>query len=172
MIARRSEFCSRIETSLDSVISASGLELPSVRLRYRPSPALPRSGWQTVLEELDRLAPREIAEGRVLAGPHRDALEITWDGIEISKIASAGEKKIFGLLLCAARGRLLAELGRQSIVLLDDIDAELDHERLETAWGLFEFSPQVVASSCHRAVLETLGEVSFWHLESGSIASS
>lgn len=114
---------------------------------------------------------RELENGRVLIGPHRDQLVITWDGVEISKIASAGEKKLTGILLCAARGAVLSQAGRQPIVLLDDIDAELDSDRLQAAWNLFLSAPQVVATTCHESVREMLADTRVWGLESGTLAA-
>lgn len=171
LIGRRSQFVDEVESSLRSTLAESGLELPPIELRYRPSPNLDVFTSESILEELDRLLGREVEERRVLAGPHRDEVEISWNGVEVSSIASAGEKKLLGILLSAARGRLLTDIGRPPIVLLDDIDAELDRHRLASAWELFSFAPQIIATSCHEAVRETLPDARFWSLEEGKIAS-
>jgi len=172
LIARRCRFLEELESTLLSTLAKSTLELPAIGLRYRPSPNLEDPTAESIMGEFDRLLGRELEEGRVLSGPHRDEVEITWNGVEASKIASAGEKKLLGLLLSAARGRLLSDAGRRPIVLLDDIDAELDRRRLRAVWPLFSFASQIVATSCHDAILETLPEARFWRLRKGAIGCS
>ena len=171
LIGRRASFASLLQESLTETIEASGLGIPDVRLRYNPSPAVSEATAERLYDAFSRSSVRETEEGRVLLGPHRDELVITWGGFEISKIASAGEKKLVGILLCAARGRVLSKAGRHPVVLLDDVDAELDPERLAVAWNLFSSSPQIVATTCHESVIDTLPEAHIWRLETGSIRS-
>jgi DNA replication and repair protein RecF len=172
LINRRASFVEALSTSLASIIDGSGLEIPELRLAYRPSPSLAKVTAQTVFESLSQKAYREIEDRKVLVGPHRDELVISWGGVEISKVASAGEKKLVGILLCAARGGVLKQAGREPIVLLDDVDAELDPDRLLTAWRLFDSAPQIIATTCHEQVQETLSEAHVWRLDSGLLRSS
>jgi DNA replication and repair protein RecF len=169
LMSGREEYVRDLERELNSTLDSSDLDLPPIGLEYRPSLKVTESAPETVLVAIEELRVRETREGRPVAGPHRDDLEISWNGTEISKIASAGEKKIAGILLCAARGRLLEKDGRRPIVLLDDVDAELDGIRLESAWELFSGARQVLASSCHEAVGEHLSGARIWSLENGRI---
>ena len=171
LIGRRQSFVASLMRQLRSIVEESDLDLPQIRLRYRPSPSLAEPSSASLFEAFESMARRERDEARVLVGPHRDQLEIIWGDTEISKIASAGEKKLVGILLCAARGRVLSEAGRQPIALLDDIDAELDRDRLQAAWKLYNSLPQVIATTCHEAVQESLEETRIWRLESGTIAA-
>ena len=171
LMTRRSDFVDKLARCLESIVEAVEIDLPEVSIRYRPSLPLLEATAEHVLLALEAERHREIEQQRALVGPHRDELEISWGGIEISKIASAGEKKLFGILLCAARGRVLSEVGRAPIVLLDDVDAELDRERLTALWRLLGSSPQIIASTCHGAVIEALSEVEVWALQQGSIGA-
>jgi DNA replication and repair protein RecF len=168
----RETYVRELQRELNSTLDSIDLALPPVDLEYRPSLKVTEPTTEAVLMAVEELRRRETEEGRPVAGPHRDELEIGWNGIEISKIASAGEKKIAGILLCAARGRLLEKDGRRPIVLLDDVDAELDGERLGAAWKLFSGARQVLASSCHNAVEQHLSGARIWHLENGRISAS
>jgi DNA replication and repair protein RecF len=168
----RERYVCELQEELNSTLDSVGLDLPPVGLEYRPSLKVTEPTKEAVLVAFQQLHTRETEEGRPVAGPHRDELEISWNGIEISKIASAGERKIAGILLCAARGRLLEKDGRRPIVLLDDVDAELDGNRLGAAWKLFSGARQVFASSCHDAVEEHLPGARIWHLENGRITPS
>ena len=88
---------------------------------------------------------------------------------DIGRSASAGERKLFGLVLTAARRRILVAGGREPIVLLDDLDATLDVRHLEAAWRLFEGAPQVVASSADPKIGSRFEGVETWRLEDGRI---
>jgi DNA replication and repair protein RecF len=169
LIGRRADFVAALASSLESIVSQSQVDLPPVELRYLPSPAVGVATGHDLLQVLESKAVREREERRILVGPHLDKLEISWAGVDISRIASAGEKKLVGILLCAARGQVLSEVGRKPIILLDDVDAELDRERLLAAWKLFDSAPQIVATTCHTSVPNVLSEARVWQLESGSI---
>ena len=84
-------------------------------------------------------------------------------------MSSAGERKAFGLLLTAARGRVLAARERPPILLLDDLDAELDDGRLERLWSLFSAFPQVLASSTREDLAQRLGGLTRRRLAEGSL---
>ena len=171
LIDRRQTFVDELSRCLESIVENSGLDIPDVRLEYRPSPTLPEISPESLFREFDSKSAREMDERRVLVGPHRDDLLISWGGTEVSKVASAGEKKLVGILLCAARGKVLTEAGREPIVLLDDVDAELDSNRLVAAWRLFRSAPQIVATTCHEQVQNTLSQARVWRLESGLLSA-
>ena len=114
---------------------------------------------------------RELEQRTTTAGPHRDELKLLWGGHEVRRVGSAGERKAFGLLLTAARGRVLAARERSPILLLDDLDAELDDTRLERLWGLFSEFPQVLASSTREDLARRLGGLTRWRLADGSLAA-
>ena len=71
----------------------------------------------------------ERRERRPLVGPQRDEVRIAWGAHSVRKVGSAGERKVLGLLLTAARGRVLRRFDRSPIYLLDDADSELDEGR-------------------------------------------
>ncbi len=147
------------------------LELGPVELLYRPSPPSEPSA-PAVLEALRDTANEERRQRRPLLGPHRDDLEVRWRGRGLRRAASAGEKKLLGMALTAARGRLLAAAGRQPLYLLDDADGDLDRGHLEAAWRLFEGVGQVVATS-HRAQAWAAAEgVRKWRLEGGRLEAA
>jgi DNA replication and repair protein RecF len=138
LIALRKAYVERLSAALERVVAASALNLPQIRLSYRPSPADGDQSDEHLLKELEAVRGRETSEERPLIGPHRDQLTILWGDFDLMRVASAGEKKLFGVLLSAARGEVLEDAGRRPIFLIDDIDAELDPERIGHLWSLFE----------------------------------
>jgi DNA replication and repair protein RecF len=69
--------------------------------------------------------------GHSLVGPHRDDLEILFDGRDLRKFGSAGQQR--GALLVLQLANLAvyhATRGEYPLFLLDDLDAELDYKRI------------------------------------------
>lgn len=172
-IARlRSSYAVRLAERAAEVISASGLELPPVELSYRPSPAAALEGVGAIAAALDRVRERERERRMPLVGPHRDELEIRWGGHEVKRVASAGERKLIGLVLTAARCRTLEEAGRRPVLLLDDLDTELDPERLRAVWSLLHGGGQRLVSSNRRAVWKALELDVVERVENGRVRSA
>ncbi len=167
LIELRGAYTAELGTAFSELVAASGLELPALELRYRPSPGGDPGRVRAALEEL---AAREREAGQPLAGPHRDELTLLWGGgHEVRRVSSAGERKAFGLLLTAARGRVLAAHGRPPVVLLDDLDAELDERRLERLWSVFADYHQVLASSTREGLAGRLAGLNRWRLAGGGL---
>ena len=86
---------------------------------------------ELISERLDMRIQAELAAGRALIGPHRDEMELTFDGRDLRKYGSAGQQSSALLLLQLANvGVFHATRGEYPLFLLDDIDAELDYRRV------------------------------------------
>ena len=167
LVLLRRRHARRLGKALTDVVEGGGLELGGVELRYRPSLDPGEGGAEAVLKRLEEARETERRQRKPLIGPHRDDLEVLWQGRGLRRAASAGEKKVLGLALTAARGRLLESAGRQPVYLLDDADGDLDRRRLAAAWDLFREAPQVVATSHRPEAWEAVGGVLTRRLESG-----
>ena len=82
----------------------------------------------------------ELARGVSLAGPHRDELRLTVDGMEAASFASRGQTRSAALALkLAEAGHLRERRGEEPALLMDDVLSELDAGRrlhvLESAAG-------------------------------------
>jgi DNA replication and repair protein RecF len=87
-------------------------------------------GWNTELsftETLETSFDKDTYKGFTSFGPHRADLEISHNGILVQNSFSRGQQK---LLVCAMRlaqiSHLKSENNQQSILLVDDLAAELD----------------------------------------------
>ncbi len=170
LVRARAAYADRLEPALSAVLAELDCGLPAVTLRYRPSPERGGGRPEETLAALEEARGRELDRRRPLVGPHRDELELEWGGLPARRVASAGERKLLGLALAAARGRILAELGRPPIYLLDDLDSELDGGRLRAAWGAFGGAGQVFATSNRGDLGGRLGAAFEWRLEAGKVA--
>jgi len=148
-IARgRDELVARVDEGLQRLAGEHAPALPPLGLRYRPSTAAALDGEAALAAELAAAAGAERARRQALVGPHRDEIELLWDGAAARGAASAGERKALGLLVLAALAGRLADAGREPALLLDDADSELDRARLATLVPAFgRFSRLLVTSN-------------------------
>lgn len=85
--------------------------------------------------QLERVAEREAARGMTLAGPHRDDLRFTTvsaDGqpLDLRTYGSGGQQRTAAIALRMVEAETIRETrGRESVILLDDVFAELDPGR-------------------------------------------
>jgi DNA replication and repair protein RecF len=171
----RAEWVERLAARLGEALEAAGRDFPPITLRYEPSPVSALAGADAAAESFAAAAADEIRLGRPCIGPHLDRLSILWGGVEVSRVASAGERKALGLLLAAAQAALLAGAGKAPTLLADDVDAELDLDVLRPLWRVLTAGRQVLATSSRSEILEALQEVSTgvpggvveWGLEGG-----
>ncbi len=171
LIALRREQAARLGRALAELLGSSSLGLGEVELIYRPSPQTAGDGATEILAAFGEAGAEERRQRRPLLGPHRDDLEVRWRGRGLRRSASAGEKKLLGLALTAARGRLLEASGKPPLYLLDDADGDLDRERLAAVWQLFEDAPQLVATSHRPRAWGALAGLPRRLLEGGRLAS-
>ncbi len=171
LIARRAAYAERLAAALAAVLEECRLGFPPIELRYRASPRSGQGGADAVEEALAAVAGRERRLQQPLVGPHRDDLVIRWDGHEIRRVASAGERKALGLALLAAQGRILEAAERSPIYLLDDADTELDRRRLESLWRVFGGCGQLFLTSNRPAVWEAVEIAHRWRLRDGRVVA-
>lgn len=97
----------------------------------------------------------ELARGYTLFGPHVDDFRFLSDGRDIRQFGSEGEQRTAVLALrCAEVSAMERKTGRYPIVLLDDVFAELDHERSQALTALISDYDQIVLTSSRPAPQE------------------
>ena len=172
LAGERAAYVRHLDRELLTAVASSGLQLPDLSLRYRPSPEAVLEGVEAIERELEAVVDEERRRGRPVLGPHRDRLDISWGAADVSQVGSAGEKKALGLLLLRAQAAVLEGVGRDAVVLADDLDAELDLERLTAVWGVLKQSRQLVVTSNRPEVSEALDASFTWTVEDGSLSPS
>ena len=169
VLRERARYVALIRDQLRQVVERSGLPFPAIDLRYLPSPRNGLEGREGILQSLEKIAEAERRRRAPLVGPQRDELEILWEGKEIRRVASAGERKALSLLLLAAHGEVLAAAGRPPLLLLDDADAELAPPTVASVWNVFAVAEQVLVTSNRPQVWLTLEIGSIWEVERGTL---
>ena len=64
-------------------------------------------------------------------GPHRATLEFNYNNTPETNL-SRGQQKILSVLFCLKQLQILLDLGKQPVVLIDDITSELDNMKIDS----------------------------------------
>ena len=169
LILLRSTYVERLRGAFRSILEECRLGLGGIELSYRCSLSSGLEGSSAIAAELMVARERERALGQPILGPHRDDLSIRWDGQQLRRVASAGERKALGLALLAAHGRVVAESGRDPVYLLDDADTELDRDRLAMLWRVFDAVQQLLVTSNRPQVWEGIEIDHRWSCSAGQV---
>jgi DNA replication and repair protein RecF len=106
-------------------------------------------------ERLGLRLKNEIAVGYSLVGPHRDDLEILFDGHEIARFGSSGQQRSALLILDMAQISVYYQVFEEyPIFLIDDLDAELDRTRIEILLNHLDGRSQTIVSTSKRTIAE------------------
>ena len=105
-----------------------------------------------------RLAARlknEIAVGYALVGPHRDDLEILFDGYEIARYGSSGQQRSALLILDLAQLSVYHQTFEEyPVFIIDDLDAELDRARIEILLDYLSDKAQTLVTTSKRTIAD------------------
>jgi DNA replication and repair protein RecF len=132
------------------------------------------SDYEALLaERLHLRLGAEIAAGRALLGPHRDDLAILSGGREMRVYGSAGQQRSALLLLdLAAISLYNSSYSDYPIFLIDDVDAELDGNRIKRLLEYLEGRTQTFITTSKRThVQEFLSRASVYEIEAGKVVT-
>ena len=151
----------RVVERLNDALETSLFGNEVISVRYLSS--LEGKGDLTDYEGLltERLAIRVQAEtiaGHSLVGPHRDDLEILFDGRDLKKFGSAGQQRSALLLLQLANITVYyTTRGEYPLFLLDDLDAELDYHRIGQLLEFLHGKTQTFVTTSKESFVESFG---------------
>jgi DNA replication and repair protein RecF len=133
-------------------------------------------GWQQrrpLLEELAQTLTRDRKRGFTCSGPHRADLIFSHKGQRAAQVISRGQQKMLVVALVLAQAELLTRrTGRSSVLLFDDLAAELDQAHRQKALELLErMSVQVFITALDKDVIRPSGriETRLFHVEHGDL---
>jgi DNA replication and repair protein RecF len=109
-------------------------------------------------ERLSLRVQAEVVAGHALIGPHRDDMELKFDGHDIRKFGSAGQQRSALLLLQLANISVFhATRGEYPLFLIDDIDAELDYKRIGKLLEFLKGKTQTFVTTSKESLVERFG---------------
>jgi DNA replication and repair protein RecF len=152
---RRGAYVARLVRALGRAMATRGEDY-GIALEPEPRPELPAER-RALESELAARAANERRAGLSLVGPHRDAVRLTIDGEEASQVASSGQARCALLALVLATAEIVREeRGTRATLLLDDLDSELDEERLRALCEGVAHDGQALVTTAHPAWTERL----------------
>ena len=150
----RSQYVERLNAALERRLFGS----EEVTIRYVSS--LEGKGdlgdYQGLLAERLKLRLQaEISSGYALIGPHRDELQILFDGRDIRAFGSAGQQRSALILLDLAAISVYHSWHSEfPLFLLDDVDAELDRKRVSRLLEYLEGRTQTFVTTSKESLVE------------------
>lgn len=118
---------------------------------------------------------RDVAVRHTSAGPHRDDIELTLNGMDMRRTGSQGQCKTFVIALRLAQYEFLEEAtGMKPLLLLDDIFDKLDASRVEAIVRLVDDPAfgQIFITDTNRSHLDEImartgGDYRLWEVSDG-----
>jgi DNA replication and repair protein RecF len=157
---------------LNDVLERRLFEREDITIRYLSS--LEGKGDLSDYESLisDRLKLRlqaELSAGYSLIGPHRDDLEIRFDGRDIRAFGSSGQQRSALIILdLAAISVYYSWHNEYPLFLIDDVDAELDRKRIRYLLEYLEGRTQTfITTSKESLVEEFMGRSNVFRVKDG-----
>ena len=160
----RASYAGNLASEFARIVSAHGYHLGNLRIEYRPS----------VVEDLRTIRRAELRAHVSLSGPQRDEVAFLIDGRNASEVASAGEQKMLVLFMKFAKLELFRRaFDEPALFLLDDLDAELDHEILQNLLTRMPPETQVFVTSARERFVAALEAASHRRLviENGRVTA-
>ncbi len=97
----------------------------------------------------------EINSGYSLIGPHRDDLEILFDGRDLRSFGSSGQQRSALIILDLAAISVYYNRHREyPLFLIDDVDAELDRKRLNSLLEYLDGRTQTFITTSKESLVE------------------
>jgi len=153
-----------------------------VRMRYEPSVQLDGAETAEEIEEACRLALARTAErerrvGNTVVGPHRDEVGIELPkeerSLSVRDFGSGGQQRTAALALHLVEADTVREArGREPLILMDDVFAELDPGRSERVLELFDEDEcsQVILTAPKESDVKVRGSaLPRWTIRNGTV---
>jgi DNA replication and repair protein RecF len=129
--------------------------------------------------ELEKCAVRDRERGMTHAGPHRDHLEIVFGSaggdVDLREFGSGGQVRTAAIALRMVEAETIhAARGRDCVVLLDDVFAELDEARSARILELLEAEEkgQVILTAPKESDVQLRGgRLETWRISGGRIST-
>jgi DNA replication and repair protein RecF len=166
----RSEYVKKLQQALAGNLFGE----EQIKIRYASS--LERHGdlddyARLLRERLNIRLSAEIAVGYSLIGPHRDDLEITFDGQDLRRFGSSGQQRSALLILDLARICVYNLVFDDfPVFLIDDVDAELDNHRIEVLLDYLKDKTQTFVTTSKPDVATAHAErAALFYVEKGDV---
>ena len=173
IIRRRIRIIEKLEPEAERIYGFVSGQRPDVKIHYKPSFKLESNLEEALRRELRSTFKQDKIRGLTSIGPHRDLIEFSINGKDASVLASQGEAKTLALSLKTSEIKLTRNiLGRNPILLLDDITSELDEMRRNFLFRLLDgFTGQVFVTATTTKEVLRKNDKKIFQIKSGRAQS-
>lgn len=141
--ARREELVRSLRPEVSHIHADLSANAETLLLAYEPG-----FGEGNLADELVLLRDEESRLRQTSAGPHRDELSLTLNGLDATTFASEGQQRSAALSLKIAQAHVLeASAGKPPLLLLDDVFGELDAARRRALLRLLPAGTQKIITT-------------------------
>lgn len=155
----RNDYFDRFERSFIQYMAKFGLS-QNVKLSYQ-------KGWQKdekLVTVLKSNRERDHQSRFTAFGPHRADFRMTLEGRPIREVFSRGQLKLATLALFMSHIDQLAQRGKHTVFMIDDISSELDQGNLARAIAeLRHFESQVFLTSLDSEIISMIASASLFN---------
>jgi DNA replication and repair protein RecF len=145
-----------------------GLKYFSKNMQDFTGPAIAKKYEEFFENNIDE----EIARSTTLIGPHRDDIDINFNGRPAKQYASEGQQRVTAVLIKLAEGLVIKEKrGSFPVVLLDDFSSELDNANRSYIGKTFKLFKQILITTTHMDNLKGFEPAKEFHVENSRIKS-
>jgi len=122
-------------------------------------------------ERLQLRLQAEVAAGYALIGPHKDDLEILFDGHDMRTYGSSGQQRSALIILDLAKVSVYHSWHNEyPLFLIDDVDAELDRKRINCLLEHLENRTQTFITTSKESLVEQfIAQANIYHASEGMI---
>jgi DNA replication and repair protein RecF len=130
LIKHRADFLSKVANKIEHHYQQIAHQKTKIQTNYQPKISQIEVSASTMIAALESALPTDRLRGYTTIGPHRDDVEFLRDGHSLLKTGSRGEQRTLAIALKQTELEVLKELlGKDPILLLDDVASELDATR-------------------------------------------
>lgn len=177
VIARRAEFVKFLRRASAEIYSAltAGAEQFEVSYKANVDAGEELNEQDVAARFIEALAQKrelDVTRGTTHAGPHRDDLTLTVNGISAREFASQGQQRTAAIALKLAEIDLIEQtVGEPPVVLLDDVMAELDESRRQRIFDCTIDRCQTVVTTTHLSEIgqDVVDKCAVFGVEAGTV---
>lgn len=135
-------------------------------------------GWdktKSLIDVTHQFREKDIERRFTQAGPHRSDIKLLLYGQAARESLSRGQQKLLVIAMYLAQIQALVKIHkRKTVVLIDDVSAELDSENLKRVFNqLLTLDTQIIVTLLNESMLDQLQEnhstYKMFHVEHGQI---
>jgi DNA replication and repair protein RecF len=163
----RSQYLEALKVFIEEKIR-SFVGLPEVDISYQ-------RGWREGLDYPDYLAAQYDSDkerGFTQFGPHRADMRLRVEGLDARDVLSRGQQKLLVATLVLAQCQQMASQDTSTIILVDDLPAELDSDKRKSLLGALENTgAQIFVTGTEKGLFEgaNFSQTGVFHVKQGRV---